>query len=204
MTLAEPLAISVAVEGEVDGAVACKLITHVGGLPGTIYVKKGKDPIRQRIAGYNHAAKHNPWLVLVDLDRDFDCAPSLCHAWLPSVPGKNLCFRVAVRAVEAWLMADPAALAKFLGIARNKIATDPERLDDPKTCMVNLARSSRRRDIREDMVPGAESGRRVGPAYSSRLTEFVVSHWRPDVAAQTANSLRRTMKCLTRLVEAHA
>jgi hypothetical protein len=35
--------------------------------------------------------------------------------------------------------------------------------------VVELARYSRRRDIREDMVPRPGSGRSVGAAYTSRL-----------------------------------
>jgi hypothetical protein len=200
--MAGPVVITAAVEGDVDEAVVRKPIVLVGGLPGTIYGKLGKDRIRQRIAGYHNAAQHVPWLVLVDLDRDFDCAPPLCNDWLPSRGGNHLCFRVAVRAVEAWLMGDAETLAKFLGVARNKIAVNPEQLDDPKTVMVNLARNSRRKDLKADMTPRPESGRRVGPAYSSRLVEFVDSHWRPDVAAKRSSSLQRAMKCLQRLVKA--
>jgi transposase len=43
------------------------------------------------------------------------------------------------------------------------------------------------------------SGRPVGPAYASRLIEFASSSWRPEVAAQRADSLRRTIDCLRRL-----
>jgi hypothetical protein len=140
--------------------------------------------------------------VLVDLDDDFDCAPLLCNDWLPTGAAIKLCFRVAIRAVESWLMADAATLAQFLGVASSKIPRNPEQAKDPKTDMVNLARGSRRREIREDIVPRPQSWRRVGPAYGSRLTEYVVSHWRPKVAAKRANSLQRAMNCLERLVGA--
>src|SRR6266852_2654760 len=54
-----------------------------------------------------------------------------------------------------------------------------------KRAMVDLRRISRRREIREDLVPRASSGRSVGPGYSSRLAEFVLdpNGWRPEVAA---------------------
>jgi len=68
--------------------------------------------------------------------------------------------------------------------------------------MVNLARASRRRDIREDLVPRPEGGRQVGPAYSSRLIEFVSGRWRPEIAARRAESLRRAIACLKRLTRA--
>ena len=193
-----PVTISAAVEGAADEAVARRLIAHVGAQPGPVYGKNGKAQLRERIAAYNNAARHAPWIVLVDLDSDAECAPPLRTAWVP-VPARRLCFRVAVRAVESWLLADAEAIADFLGVARRRIPVDPERLEGPKESLVNIARKSRRRAIREDMVPRAESGRPVGPAYASRLVEFASSLWHPDRAARQADSLRRAIECLTSL-----
>lgn len=92
-----------------------------------------------------------------------------------------------------------ATVTAFLGVARNKVPEDPERLDHPKRTMVNLARLSRRRDVRRDMVPRQESGRNEGPAYTSRLIEYATDCWRPEVAALRADSLRRAVACLQRL-----
>ena len=166
----------------------CRLISHVGGEPGTVYGKNGKPFLKDRIGGYNNAARHVPWVVLVDLDAQEGCAPPVRAAWLPS-PAPRMCFRVAVRAVEAWLLADAESLTRFLRIPRGKIVADPESLDHPKRTMVNLARLSRRRDIREDMVPREGSGRTAGPAYTSRLVEYVTGRWRPD-AAGSCGALR--------------
>jgi len=194
------LIIPAAVEGIVDEAVVQKLIIESGGHPGTVYGKSGKTFLRQRIQGFNNAAKRWPWLILLDLDNDTECAPPLCAEWVPD-PAPYLCFRVAIREVEAWLMADAAALASFLGVGRNRIPADPEQLDDPKTEMVNLARRSRRRAIRQDMVPRAGSGRSVGPAYASRLIEYVQTSWRPKTASEQSESLRRAIACLRRMIE---
>jgi len=177
-----------AVEGIVDEAVACRLISHAGAVPGDVYGKIGKSFLRRGIKGYNNSAKRALWFVLVDLDHDADCAPPLCSDWLPNkAPG--LCFRVAVRAVEAWLLADAERLAKFLGVAPSKMPAD-------------LARGSRRRDIREDMVPRPGSGRPVGPAYASRLIEFASKHWRPDIAGRHADSLKRAIRCIKQITAA--
>ena len=199
--MANGTVISAAVEGIVDEAVVRRLIAHGGGTPGAVYGRQGKSLLRQRIAGYNNAAQRVPWIVLVDLDRDADCAPPLRNAWLPQ-PASHLCFRVAVREVEAWLLADAERLADFLGVPRSRVPAQPESLNDPKEILVNLARTSRRRDIREDLVPRPEGGRQVGPAYSSRLIEFVSGRWRPEIAARRAESLRRAIACLTRLTRA--
>jgi hypothetical protein len=192
--------ICAAVEGKTDKVVVERLIAHVGADPGPVYVAEGKPNLKKRIAGYNQAARHSLWLVLVDLDRD-GCAPSLRVAWLPE-PSSGLCFRVAVHAVEAWLMADAETLAGFLGVARSNIPANPESLPDPKATLVGLAAASRHRDIREDMAPQPGSSRRVGPAYTSRIIEYAGKHWRPGTAALQSGSLERTIRCLRSLAAA--
>ena len=191
--------ISAAVEGDVDEAIVRKLVAHAGGQIGSVYGKNGKPMLRKKIKGYNNAARHTPWLVLIDLDNDADCAPPVREEWVPD-PAPHLCFRIAVREVEVRLMADATTLARFLSVTANKIPAEPEKLAPPKDAMVNLARQSRRTVIRGDMVPRKKSGRRVGPAYPSRLVEYVRNHWQPDVAAQHSESLKRSIDCLLRLV----
>jgi hypothetical protein len=192
--------VSGAVEGLVDEAVFRRLIAHAGARSGRVYVTDGKGPLLKRLDGYNRAARHNPWLVLVDLDQDESCAPPFREACLPA-PTPRMCFRVVVRAVEAWLMADRDGLARFLSLSAVRIPADPDTLIEPKRTMVNLARHSRRREIREDMVPRLASGRAVGPAYPSRLIEFASSHWRLQVAVQASDSLRRCERRLRELIE---
>lgn len=191
--------IAAAVEGMTDEAVVRRLIDHAGGQAGTVHGKEGKDYLRKRIMGYNNAARHRPWIVLVDLDRNEDCAPPLRQAWLPE-PAPLLCFRVAVRAVEAWLMADAETIARYLGVPPSRVPGAPESLRDPKGAMIDLARRSRRKSVREGMAPGERGGRRVGPAYPRRLIEYAETAWRPGVAAGNADSLRRAIDCLHRLV----
>jgi hypothetical protein len=195
----EPAVISAAVEGDADEAVVRKLIACAGGKVETVYGKNGKPALRKKINGYNNAAKRAPWVVLVDLDNDADCAPLLRQRWLPQ-PAPLMCFRVAVRAAEAWLMADAQTLAQYLGVPQNAIPLDPEKRPDVKTEMVNLARRSKRKDIRTDMLPREGSGRPVGPAYTSRLIEYVETAWRPRTAAQRSDSLRRALVCIEHLV----
>ena len=200
-----PVVFSGAVEGIVDEAVLQRLIRYVGARAGPIHGKQGKQFLLQRMDGYNRAAHFTPWVVLVDLDQDAECAPPLRTVWLPS-PAPRMGFRVAVREVEAWLLADPETLSAFLGEAASRIPRLPEAEPDPKRTMVDLAGRSRRREIREDMVPRPGSGRSEGPAYASRLIEFALGGrhacWRPDVAARSSQSLRRCLACMRRLVEA--
>jgi len=189
--------ITAAVEGLVDEAVVRMLVQHVGGQVHRVYGRNGKAHLRQRIRAYNQAANISPWVVLVDLNGDADCPPPLVTQWLPH-PSPQMCFRVAVRAVESWLLADRERISQFLGVRIERVPHAPELIEDPKVLMVQLASWSRRRDIREDMVPRPGSGRRTGPAYSSRLIEFAENHWRPRISARSSDSLRR---CLRRLRE---
>lgn len=191
------LVVTSAVEGMVDESVILRLIREAGWEPGPVYGKKGKDAIRLKIGGYNNAAQRSPWLVLVDLDDAAPCAPPLHASWLPA-PAPLMRFRIAVRAVEAWLIADRERFARFLGVRQGALPHDPDAVDDPKQLVVDLARQSSRSDVRADLVPRAGSGRKVGQAYASRMIEFAESRWRPPLAAQASDSLSR---CRSRLAE---
>ena len=192
------IVISCAVEGPVDESILRVLLNYSGVIPAGIYGKSGKSFLRQKIQSYNQAAFYSPWIILTDLNHDAECAPVLRTLWLPD-PAPNMFFRIAVREVEAWLLGDQERIAAFLSVARSKIPQNPEMLDDPKQFMIELAANSRRREIRQDMVPRPGSGRKIGPAYTSRLVEFASNRrlgWRPEVAARNSDSLRR---CLRRL-----
>lgn len=83
-----------------------------------------------------------------------------------------------------------------------RVPPNPDAEPDPKTTLIDLARRSRRRAIREDIVPREGSGSRVGPGYAGRLIEFVMTAghpWRPNVAAQHSDSLRRCVEALQAL-----
>jgi hypothetical protein len=191
-----PTILTCVVEGPLDQAVVRRL-ANTAGLPlGQVHVKKGRGQIEFHLRGYNNAARQSPWLVLVDLDRD-ECAPTLRRLWLPD-PAPLMHFRLAVRSIESWLLADQERLAEFLDIELSLIPLTPENESTPKRKLVDLARRSRNSGIRKDLVPRPGSGREVGPAYSSRMAEFVEDQWRPEVAAECSDSLRR---CLLRLRE---
>jgi hypothetical protein len=81
------------------------MILEMGAQPGPVYGKNGKRHLRERITGYNNAACFSPWIVLLDLDHDSGCAPPLRNDWLGAL-APFMCLRIAVRQVEAWLLAD--------------------------------------------------------------------------------------------------
>jgi hypothetical protein len=195
--------LTAAVEGLFDEAVMKRIVREVGAQLGTVYGKKGKHALLQKLGGYNAAAERAPWIVLVDLDRDADCAPPFRARCLPGA-ASYMCFRIAVRTTETWLLADRERFSRFLGVRISSLPLLPEDVDDPKQLVVDLARRSSRSDIRSDLVPRTNSGRRVGGAYVDRLTGFVMGSWRPERAAANADSLRRCLQRLSELVEAQA
>lgn len=193
---ASSVPVTAAVEGSSDRAALQRLAPAAGLQLGTVYVTNGKPAMRRRIAGFNQAAKRTPWVVLVDLNNDTTCAAELVNTLIP-VRGQQMTLRIVVRSLEAWLLADPE-LATFLGARASALPEDPETEPRPKRTLVDLARRSRRPAIVTDMVPRPGSGREVGPAFTSRLIEFIETRWDPDRAAERSDSLRR---CLVRLRE---
>jgi hypothetical protein len=189
--------VTIAVEGDADASVVQRVLESLGLSVGPAYVLRGKGNLDKKLSAYNNAAQHGRWLVLRDLDRDAACAPSLLAQLLPK-PAAHMHLRIAVRAVEAWLLADPEGLSRFLKVGPQAIPMDPEGLDDPKQSLVNVARHSRDRAIREDMVPEEGTRIHVGPGYSGRVIEFASGHWNPRVAAQHSESLKRCMDALKR------
>lgn len=186
------------VEGNLDEAILRRLAQEHGHEIVTTSGKQGKAYIKENISRFNYAANELPWLVLVDLDREEPCAPALVQSYLP-VKAPKMYLRIAVNAVEAWLLADANNISNFLRVSINRIPAQPDSLDDPKQTLINIARKSRLRDIKLDIVPRPGTDNKEGPAYTSRLSEFVSSTWNPSVAADSSDSLRRCMAALERL-----
>ncbi|MBF0291081.1 MAG: hypothetical protein HQK86_02895 [Nitrospinae bacterium] len=190
--------VTAAVEGATDEAVVFALCENLGLHLGASYVTNGKDRLDKNIKGYNNAARHSPWLVLRDLDHDAECAPLLVKNLLPN-PSRYMRFRLAVREVECRLMADIENFADYMGISKSILSDNPEDLDDPKAFLINAAMKSKKRKIREDVPPRANSGARVGPGYGSVISEFAQKYWRPEKAAKKSDSLKRCIKRLREL-----
>lgn len=193
------LYVSGAVEGILDEAVLRRLVQSVGAEIGYIYPVGGKQQLDLRLSGYNEAARYSPWCVLRDFDTDAACPAELKARLLPE-SASAMCFRIVVRAVEAWLMADRQRMASFLSVPRARIPVSPEDTHDPKEALVNLARRSNKSAVRDSLVPRPGSGRSVGAGYTSLMIEYTRARWRPETAAESSESLRRCISCLTNLI----
>jgi hypothetical protein len=192
--------ISVAVEGDSDEVLARKLADLAGFNVGNVYVQRGKNRLDQKLVAFNNAAQYAPWFILRDLDEDAGCAPELVRTLLPTCAA-TMCFRISVRAAEAWFLADRKSISQFLGVPLNKITVGPDTLTHPKTEIANLARKSRKKQIRDDMTPGPNGTANVGPAYVTRLIEFASDLWNPHEAANHSQSLATCIAALERLKE---
>ncbi len=184
------------VEGEMDEAAAFKLIDAAGHTPGVCYGKKGFGYIKTKIRSFNRAARSTCYLTLVDLmDTEFSCPPEVLAGWLPHLD-PNMLFRVVVRELESWLLADRENIASFLAVSLIRIPENPEAIQDPKRELVNIARRSRNPRVRRSLVPDSGSTAQVGKLYISEMNIFINTSWDPQVARRIAPSLDR---CLSRL-----
>ena len=196
-----PYPVNLLVEGPTDEVVVRRILEHLGLRCGRVYGKMDNPDPLNRLSRYNQAACFAPWLAVLDLDQEPECAPLLVRAALPN-PASGMRLRVAVHAIEAWLLADAERLSAFLSVPISKIPPDPDTIPDPKQFLVNLARKSRRRAIREDMTPRPGSGARVGPGYTGQLVEFVTAaqvRWRPEAAQKRSASLKSCVAALQML-----
>jgi hypothetical protein len=185
------------VEGDVDEAVGRRIARTAGWREVVIHGKKGKDWITQNLPRYAQAARYGAWGVLRDLDDDAECAPALI-ASLDS-GGGSLCLRVAVRTVDAWLLADREGIGALLRVPASAVPRNVERLQDPKREIVSLARRSSSMAIRRAFVPRPGASTKVGPAYVSYLTEFAQTKWSVESASETCASLDGCLRGLERL-----
>ena len=124
---------------------ARRIIVAAGARPGVSFVLRssgtGKQSLDRRLVGLNAgAAFGNMVLVLRDLDLDAACAPDLVSRLLPT-RHPRLLLRICVREVEAWLMADHRAYARYCGMRASHLPLAPETLGDPKRELLHWATS---------------------------------------------------------------
>ena len=187
------------VEGRTDEAVALRLIRAAGHTPGICYGKKGCGYIKTKVQGFNRAARSSVYLTLVDLmDTEFSCPPEVLAGWVPHL-ASNMLFRVVVRELESWLLADRENIAHFLSVRLARIPANPEEIQDPKRELINIARRSPNARVRRSLVPESGSTAQVGKLYVSEINSFINARWDPQVARTTAPSLDRCLLKLERL-----
>jgi hypothetical protein len=93
-------------------------------------------------------------------------------------------------------LADRSGFAYFLNIKKELIPENVDGINDPKQLVINLARRSRKRSLREAIVPIPDSTARVGPDYNGQLSSFVLDAWNIQEAIRYSDSLRRAVNAI--------
>lgn len=175
-------------------------IRFVRGFPN---IMRGSGNLKKNIPGIVKMANpKTPVLCLVDLDTT-SSACALMADWFGSRTGraqtlpKGLVFRVAVREIEAWIMADRRAWASHLGIPLANFTETPDALPDPKQFLLNVVRSKGKKKMHAEMLPRGTA--HIGPRYNEVLCSFIQKKWSPDRAAENSPSLKRAIQALQQL-----
>lgn len=199
--------VDIVVEDRLSEAVLRRLIAEAPGKLriGTVHpVRKTWEPtpgggygfIRKSLPGFNALARFQPIIALIDAD-DRTCPPETITEWLGGKKRHPKLFvRIAVREVEAWLLADGDSMAEFLAVRRACVPPETQRVKDPKRYIVRLAARSRRGEIREELAPAAGTRATTGPLFTTALAGFARDLWNPDEAEKHNDSLHRARKAL--------
>ena len=196
-----PIPIYLAVEDDLSEIVLRRMLSDrpVEYAVGAVFKQSGFGYLKKQTPAFNNMAKACPVLLLTDLDKR-PCAPELIAEWLKQPRHPEFLLRVAVREVEAWLLACDLLLGEYLSLRQMRLFPDPEALDDPKLELLKLAESSAKRFTREALSRRDTGGNlRQGPAYNSTLATFVDQFWKPKQAASKCQSLKRAIKALEQL-----
>ena len=195
--------VALATEDELSEAVGKRLLGELHGLldVGLLLRKGGYGYLRSRIRSFCQLARYEPVLLITDLD-SWACPAELRTHWLRGlIQPSTMLIRVAVREVEAWLLADHEAMEVLLGKrCTPKLPAQPDTVVDPKALLLNLARRAAR-EIRMDLCFETNSGVRQGIGYNARLSMFVRDVWDPVRASVRSDSLARACRRLTELAE---
>jgi Domain of unknown function (DUF4276) len=191
--------ISLATEDQLSEAVGLRLLSETEPLlePYQLLRRDGFGYLRSRMDSWCQLARDQALFLLTDLDRKV-CPKELIDDWFRDrACPPNFLFRVAVREVEAWLLADHLGMRTLIG-SKGKLPEAPDEIPDPKLVLLGLARLASR-TVREDLVRLDGNALRQGVGYNALLCEWVQSSWSPERAAQRSPSLGRTRVRLAEL-----
>ncbi|MDM8556682.1 hypothetical protein QUF75_18305 [Desulfococcaceae bacterium HSG7] len=163
-------------------------------------VMGGYGAIKSKCKAFlNMARAGSHTFILTDLDTA-ECACALIRDWFAisqsdtvDLPSQCI-FRVAVREIESWILADHVAWAEYIGIPAANFSMNPDQLDAPKKHLLNVIRRKGTKKIHREMLP--QGSAHIGPRYNEVLCDFVDKSWVPERAAEKSPSLDRALKAL--------
>ncbi|MCO2312501.1 DUF4276 family protein, partial [Pseudomonas aeruginosa] len=160
---------------------------------------RGFGYLRQKMEAFNSIASYMPVIVLTDLDTS-RTVYDLRKKWLPKNKSENLIFRIAVREIESWILADSESFSEFLGVSKAVIPRAPDELANPKDKLLELVKKSSKRSLKEEMLPAKNSSSPIGLGYNVNLCSYVEGDWSFERACERSPSLARAKKCLSGFV----
>ena len=188
--------VNLVVEDLLSAAVLRRILGDLNISVATCYGLQGNNYIRQRLRAFHKASQYIPYVILTDLDNN-PCPPQLISNWGQGLnPSGSFIFRVAVKEVESWLLADRINFAVYLGIPPVRIPNNVEGIPNTKEFLINLAKGARKKQMREDIAPLAGSFGKRGKDYNGALIRFVRQHWNYNTALAYSQSLNGTIKAI--------
>ena len=184
------MGIPAVVEGYMESVFLPVVLDQIGraDLEPIIRIAGGGSKFWLDAARYNEAGKHTTVMGLADLEREQCASALLASKFRHKSSGFHL--RIAVRMLESWLLADRQAMARFLKVPISTLPMNPDGEAHAKRVLVDIARRSTSKNIRDALVPD-DSGGVVGPDYAATMSKFIEQHWRVSVARKSSPSLEK-------------
>lgn len=158
---------------------------------------QGVSKLVAALPRYIQQAAHVQAMLCI-ADTDGRCAVQLVQQWLPHGRPRGLLLRLAVTEAESWVLADREAAAEFFKVALKHVPLQPEAAHDAKRTVLQLARRSKVRLLRDEMVSPTDATK-PGTGYNTHLRNMVKSAWRATRAAENSDSLTRALSRLAAL-----
>lgn len=179
------------VEGVTDEIFLRKVLSdlHIGVR--AVYGKRGCAYIIEKGSGFAARGEYSGIIILADLCDVHRGCPLLARRRIAEQVPELCLLRFAVCELESWLLASRVGLSQYFGISAQLVPATPDELLDPKQVLVNLARRSRRRRIREMFVPPHGTSSDVGRGYVEGISEFMSNHWDMYEARASSPSFER-------------
>jgi hypothetical protein len=195
--------VTLAVEDPLSRDVALQVIAYAA--PDVIVESPilggGFGRLRNNCRAFNEMAAIIPVILFTDLDNG-SCPRSLVTSWMKKIPqSHDFVFRVVVREIESWLMADRHAFAEFVHCPISKVPLRPEVCPDPKRELLQIVDRYAPKSIRDGLVRTVKNDRLPGFEFNERFGRFALTRWDPAVAATHANSLGRAIRRIRELAD---
>lgn len=192
--------VALATEDELSESVGRRLLAEANLHPSLLLRRNGVGYLKSHTRKWCDIVNNGlPLVLIADLDR-CPCAASQVDLWFRDTPKpQNLVFRIAVREIESWLLADHTSMAHLLG-TRVRLPPEPDVLADPKQHLLNLALKAPRA-VRNALTAPTGSPTKQGIEYNNVLSRFVLEEWDPKRGARVSPSLLSAIRRLRELKE---